>query len=161
MKQFSEHFANAYDKALLFLDHITTSSRLGVIPDRATLSFLRATVENKTYRLYRGIALDGHHTEAKVDDPLDEKLARPEGAQLVIHTTKNLEFAFDYARGKGSGIVYRILCDSSQVMFDGTRAKEIFPDLSKENQDYFKNSKEVLLFKDSIMQTRVLALNIA
>lgn len=156
MKLFSEHFVEAKEKAINFLDQITLSSRLASMPDKATLAFLRATVKPGKYVVYRGLGLTDKKTPLEIGEPVPPEFVKPNGAQIVIHTSKSLGVAKTY--GRGLGVIYKITCDASQVMFDGTNMAKAFPEIDQDITDYFKQEKEILLFRDAFMTTEIVVI---
>lgn len=158
MVQFSEQFQMAYEKARSFLGNITTSSRLGVAPDRATLSFLRSTVTSSSrYTLYRGLSLSERPEGVVAGQPVPDQYKYPKDAQVCIHTTDDQGIAKKYASNGKFGLVYQITVQSDpHVMFDSAFVSRAFPDLNPELTVYLQTSHEVLLKKNAVFETRVL-----
>lgn len=147
MKFYSESFRSGYEQALSFVNHITDSSRLGVAPNNVVRSFLRATVRDGSYQVYRGLCLPSYDHSPVIGKDAPEQYHRPLAGPVCIHASLSREVATGYARAPG--FVMGMLTGSHNVLFDSRQADRIFPDLSPEMSEYFRESQEVLLSPDA------------
>lgn len=147
MKFYSESFRSGYEQALSFVEHITDSSRLGVAPNNVVRSFLRATVTDGSYQVYRGLCLPAYDHSLVIGKDAPEQYHRPLAGPVCIHASLSRSVAESYARAPG--FVMGILTGSHNVLFDSRQAERVFPDLSDDMRAYFRESQEVLLNLDA------------
>lgn len=140
-----------------FLHSVTLSSRMGGLPDAASLALLHDTVKGPM-TVYRGISIPSltraERVEAnslKVGDDIPEHYRLPNGNQTVIHTTTSKSVANGYASGGELSLVMAFEVSPSAIICDTNNLKAVLDkgDLSPDDWTYFKEAKEVMLFKDA------------
>lgn len=154
-----EGFDSPKSQSISFLNHVTLSSRLAPQPSNGVVEFLSKTRNQETYKLYRGLSLDGNEfSSLKPGDEVPDNLARPNGNQTVIHTTSDIDVARKYASGKDVSFVYEIEVSPDQVLFDANNLSECFDDedMSDDKLKYFLGEKEVMLFRNAVFKATVL-----
>lgn len=156
--------------ALTFLSQVTLSSKLGTEPREEVLEYLRASVDNKVYTVYRGLSLGRIQSHEKkelysllaVGKPVPEKYAIPDSGQTVIHTTTKLSVAKRYARGGAVSIVYAIEVPSNFIIFDSNNINNCFnrQEVPADDWNYFRSEAEVLVSKKAQFKTSIISFNI-
>uniref|UniRef100_A0AAU6W4K3 Uncharacterized protein n=1 Tax=Pseudomonas phage Cygsa01 TaxID=3138529 RepID=A0AAU6W4K3_9VIRU len=165
MRSFTQYLdrISAKGQVVSFLKLVTMASRYGALPSQDALDFMRATVTPEVYTLYRGLSLTNvHENQRRALKGLEKgiqvpfEFQRPDGSQVVMHTTVHQNVAEQYASHGVAGLVMEMKVQPNWLICD-TRQLDLIldrEDLSEEDWAYFAEKGEVLLYIETEPEER-------
>lgn len=153
---------DAQNKAIAFIQKVTTASKLGSVPtDPDVLAVLKTTVVEHGYLLYRGLCFTPDPEQAaqfkqlKVGSKAEPDLLYSPSS-TVSHCSKSLQAAQEYA-DKGDGSMHLLLrfhVGAEHVVADLTKLDRMLDvptidrNFNEADKAYLEHTEEVLVYRD-------------
>lgn len=172
MNTFSQFLESHEPKgqAISFVKLVTMASRYGALPDTPALNLLANTVQQHSYVVFRGLSftnLDAETRDAlsalEKGSPVPDTFLYPNGAQVVIHATKDASVAEGYASHGVAGLVMMVAVRDHDVIADTTNLDSVLreEDISADDWEYFSKAQELLIRREALFtDTQVVSLRI-
>jgi hypothetical protein len=165
MRSFTQFLESvtAKGQVIAFLKLVTMASRYGALPNQDALEYMKRTVTPVVHTLYRGISLTNvPENQRRALQGLEKgmqvpfEFQRPDGSQVVIHTSTRLDVAESYAAHGVAGLVMEMKVQPPWVICDTTQLDLILEreDLSESEWAYFAEKGEVLLMLETDPEER-------